>query len=64
MPGIQSTQTIQELSSTLRAPYIMQSALTVERQLASNTTITATYMNSHGLHMLRSEEFDAPGRSI
>ncbi len=61
MPGIQSTQTIQELSSTLRAPYIMQSALTVERQVASNTTITATYMNSHGLHILRSEEFNAPG---
>ena len=61
MPGIQSTQTIQELSSTLRAPYIMQSALTVERQVASNTTISATYMNSHGLHMLRSEEFNAPG---
>jgi len=39
----------------------MQSALTVERQVASNTTITATYMNSHGLHILRSEEFNAPG---
>src|ERR1035441_6619405 len=32
MPGIQSTQTVQEISSRLRAPYIMQSALTVERQ--------------------------------
>ncbi|MGC9952037.1 MAG: carboxypeptidase regulatory-like domain-containing protein [Bryobacteraceae bacterium] len=61
MPGIQSTQTIQELSSTLRAPYIMQSALTVERQVASSTTVAVTYMNSHGLHMLRSEEFNAPG---
>jgi len=61
MPGLQSTQTIQELSSQLRAPYIMQSALTVERQLASNTTVSVTYTNSHGLHMLRSEEFNAPG---
>jgi hypothetical protein len=61
MPGIQSTQTIQELSSTLRAPYIMQSAITVERQVVSNTTVSVTYTNSHGLHMLRSEEFNAPG---
>jgi hypothetical protein len=60
-PGVQSTQTIQELSSTLRAPYIMQSALTVERQVVSNTTVSVTYTNSHGLHMLRSEEFNAPG---
>ena len=61
MPGIQSIQTIQEVSATLRAPYVMQSALTIERQLGSGTTVTATYMNSHGLHMLRSEEFNAPG---
>ncbi len=61
MPGIQSTQTVQEISSRLRAPYIMQSALTVERQVASNTTVSVTYTNSHGLHMLRSAEFNAPG---
>ncbi|MGD0359880.1 MAG: carboxypeptidase regulatory-like domain-containing protein [Bryobacteraceae bacterium] len=61
MPGVESTQTIQELSSRLRAPYIMQSAVTVERQLASNTTLSVTYTNSHGLHMLRSEELNAPG---
>ena len=61
MPGIQSTQTVQEISSRLRAPYIMQSALTVERQVASNTTVSVTYTNSHGLHMLRSGEFNAPG---
>lgn len=61
MPGIQSTQTIQELSATLRAPYIMQSAISVERQLQHNTTVSVTYTNSHGLHMLRSEEFNSPG---
>jgi len=61
MPGIQSTTTTQELSSQLRAPYIMQSAISVERQVARNTTVSVTYTNSHGLHMLRSEEFKAPG---
>ncbi len=61
MPGIQSTQTIQQVSAALRAPYIMQSALSVERQVAHSTTVSVTYTNSHGLHMLRSEEMNAPG---
>jgi hypothetical protein len=59
--GSPSTSTIQEVSATLRAPYIIQSALTVERQVVRNTTVSVTYTNSHGLHMLRSEEFNAPG---
>ncbi len=59
--GTPSTSTIQEVSATLRAPYIIQSAVTVERQVVRNTTVSVTYTNSHGLHMLRSEEFNAPG---
>jgi hypothetical protein len=58
--GTQSTQVVQEVSSQLRAPYIMQSALSVERQLPANTTLAATYTNSHGLHELRSEDINAP----
>lgn len=55
-----STQTIWETSSTLRAPYLMQSALGVERQLPGKTTIAVTYSNSHGLHQLRSANINAP----
>ena len=39
---------------------IMQSAMAVERQLPRNTTLAITYANSHGLHMLRSEDINAP----
>ncbi len=60
LAGFQSTQVIEKLSPTLRAPYIMQSALTLERQLPGNTTVAVTYTNSHGLHMLRSEDTNAP----
>ncbi|HEV1287536.1 MAG TPA: carboxypeptidase regulatory-like domain-containing protein [Bryobacteraceae bacterium] len=56
----QSPQVIQEVSSQLRAPYIMQSAFSVERQLPANTTLAVTYTNSHGLHELRSEDINAP----
>jgi len=52
--------TIQQISSTLRAPYLMQSAIGLECQLPWNTTIAITYANSHGLHLLRSQDFNAP----
>ena len=60
LAGSQSTNVVQEVSAQLRAPYIMQSAITVERQLPANTTLAATYTNSHGLHTLRSEDINAP----
>jgi hypothetical protein len=60
VPPVSSAITIQEVSSTLRAPYVMQSAASFERQLPFNTTIAITYANSHGLHQLRSEDINAP----
>jgi Carboxypeptidase regulatory-like domain len=60
LAGFQSTQVTQEISSHLRAPYILQSAVTVERQLPRNTTLAVTYTNSHGLHELRSADINAP----
>ena len=60
LAGFQSTQVIQEISSRLRAPYILQSAVTLERQLPRNTTVAVTYTNSHGLHELLSEDINAP----
>ena len=52
--------TTQNVSSTMRAPYLMQSAVAVERQLPHNTTMAVTYANSHGLHQLRSVDANAP----
>jgi hypothetical protein len=60
LAGFQSTQVIQEISSRLRAPYILQSAATLERQLPHNTTLAVTYTNSHGMHEFRSEDINAP----
>jgi len=51
---------IEELSSSLRAPYIIQSSATIERQLPSNTTLAVTYTNSHGLHELLTNDINAP----
>jgi hypothetical protein len=55
-----TTKVVQEISSNLRAPYILQSAVTLERQLPARTTLAVTYSNSHGLHELRSADINAP----
>jgi Carboxypeptidase regulatory-like domain len=60
LQGFQARQVIQQISSRIRAPYILQSALTVERQLPANSTLAVTYTNSHGLHLFRSEDINAP----
>jgi hypothetical protein len=60
LAGFQTTQVVQQVSSRMRAPYIVQSAITLERQLPRNTTLAVTYTNSHGLHIFRSEDINAP----
>jgi len=55
--GYQSTEAV---SSRLRAPYVLQSALTLERQLSASTAFAVTYTNSHGVHLFRSEDINAP----
>ena len=52
--------TIERVDASLHAPYILQEALTVERQLPKNTTISESYVNSHGLHELQSADINAP----
>jgi len=60
LPGTVPPSTIQRISPSLRAPYLMQSAVGVERQLPFNTTVAITYANSHYLHLFRSEDINAP----
>ena len=60
LQGFQSTQVIEKISALMRAPYILQSALSIERQLPANTTLAVTYTNSHALHLFRSEDINAP----
>jgi hypothetical protein len=53
-------QTMREMYAGLRAPYIVQSAIGVERQLPWNTSIGVTYTNSHGVHEFDSRNINAP----
>ena len=53
-------QAIHTVSPLVRAPYVLQSALGIERQIPGNTTLSLTYTNSHGLHQLLSRNINAP----
>jgi hypothetical protein len=57
-----SEQARQEVYAGLRAPYTMQVAFTVERQLLRSTTLATTWTNAHSLHVLRSEILLRPGQ--
>jgi TonB dependent receptor len=55
-----SPQPVEQLSNDLRAPYVMESALAVERQLPSHTTVALSYVNAHGLHQFLTNDINAP----
>jgi Carboxypeptidase regulatory-like domain len=60
LAGNEMPQAIRKVDSDLRAPYVAQTAVSLERQLPKNITVAVTYMNSHGVHVLRSRNINAP----
>jgi hypothetical protein len=49
-----------QIDQTLKAPRLMQTALSVERQLFSRTTVNVNFVNSRGTHELRTVDINAP----
>ncbi|HET9183923.1 MAG TPA: carboxypeptidase regulatory-like domain-containing protein [Candidatus Angelobacter sp.] len=47
------------INPTLRTPYAVQAAASVERQLTKLSTLTLTYIHSHGVHQLFSIDTNA-----
>jgi hypothetical protein len=60
LAAFQSGQVIQQVSPTLRAPELLITAITLERQLPRSTTFAATYTNSRGFRELHSIDSNAP----
>jgi hypothetical protein len=52
--------TVYSIDSTLSAPYLMQSAVSLERQLSRTTTVSLTYVNTQGRHQLMTRNINAP----
>jgi hypothetical protein len=53
-------QTLRRVAPNLRAPYTMEAALSVERQLPYNVTLSVSYIGARTLHVLRSRNINAP----
>ncbi len=53
-------QTIRRIAPNLRAPYTMETAFSVERQLPRNLTLSVSYIGARTLHVLRSRNINAP----
>jgi len=49
-----------QIDPNLRAPYTIQAAAGVERQITKNATVSVTYLNSHGVHQLITRNINAP----
>ncbi|MES1258421.1 MAG: hypothetical protein ABUS51_08320, partial [Acidobacteriota bacterium] len=60
LQSFSKTQTIHTISSSVQAPYVIQSALGLERQLPAHTTVAVNVINTHGLHELLSRNINAP----
>lgn len=43
-------QTVYQVNPNLRTPYVMQTGVTLERQLTKSSNLSVTYLNSRGLH--------------
>ncbi len=55
-----ATPTRYEIDPNLRAPYTIQSAVSIEQQVSKSATVSLTYLNSHGVHQLITNDINAP----
>ena len=60
MSASQTADTTYKIDPNLRAPYTVQAAAGVERQVTKNATVSVTYLNSHGVHQLMTRNINAP----
>ncbi len=52
--------TIYKLANNLRAPYVIQTAIGIERQVSKAATLSVTYLNSRGVHQFTLLDVNAP----
>ncbi len=55
-----ASPTIYQIDPNLRAPYTMQEAASIERQVTKAATLSLTYLNSRGEHALYIRNINAP----
>ncbi len=59
-----ANQIVRQVQSGLRAPMIAETALGVERQLPLKLVLSVNFVNTHGMHLFRSRNINAPDPSL
>ena len=57
-PLFQASPDISVVSPRFRVPYILQSSLQIEREIAENTTVSIGTMWNHGIHLISGSAYD------
>lgn len=55
-----ASPTVYQISPDLRAPYTIQGAVSIERQITKAATVSITYLNSRGEHSFYIDNVNAP----
>ena len=56
----QTSPTVYQIAPDWKTPYIIQSGITLEKQLTRNANVALTYLNSRGVHALMTRNINAP----
>jgi hypothetical protein len=60
LTGALSSPTTYTIAPDLHAPYMIQGAATLERQVTKTATLSVTYLHSKGVHQLLTHNINAP----
>src|SRR5204862_7682850 len=60
LPSSQTVPTIYQINPRLHSAYVLQSTVSVERQLTKIANVTVSYLNSLGVHQFLSVNANAP----
>jgi hypothetical protein len=60
LAGFAARQTTWRVAPDIRSPYTIQSSISIERRLPLKLNLTATFINSRVLHLLRALNINAP----
>ena len=55
-----SARAVYQIDPHLHVPYLIQTAVAIERQLPHNISLAVNYSNTRGLHELRTRDINAP----
>ena len=60
LPASQTVPTVYQINSRLHSAYVLQSAVSVERQLTKIANVAVSYLNARGVHQFLSVNANAP----